>query len=183
MAHSTTRPRRPHALHSAMLMQHAKDELEKGDLLQAAEKTWGAFAHAVKDVANQRHWEYRNHGQINAIVEALVNESGERQLASVSGIAQRLHRNYYDDELPPQTIGIMQQDVESVLARLREISRRYRTDPEYREYADTLRPPNSRYDLRRHQWERITPRRRRSRRPTAPPNGRPQNGQTPSPTP
>ena len=76
MAHRSARPRRPHAQHSATLMQHAKEELEKGDLLQAAEKTWGAFSHGVKVVANERHWEYRNHGQINAIVDALVEESG-----------------------------------------------------------------------------------------------------------
>ena len=175
MAHRTAKPNRPHAERSATLMQHTKEELQKGDHLQAAEKTWGAFAHAVKDVANQRHWEYRNHGQINAIVEALADESGETQLFDASGLAQHLHRNYYDDEYSLRTISAMQQTVEAGLARLREISRRYRTDPAYRERADTLRPPNSRYNLNRHQWERITPRRRRSRRP--------QNGQTPSPTP
>ena len=177
MAHRPTKPNRPHAERSATLMQHAKDELEKGDHLQAAEKTWGAFAHAVKDVANQRHWEYRKHGQINAIVEALVEESGETQLFDASGLAQHLHRNYYDDEYSLRTISAMQRTVEAGLARLREISRRYRTDPEYREYADALRPPNSRYNLSRRQWEPITaPRRRRQ-------NGRPQNGQTPSPNP
>ena len=180
MAHRPTKPNRPHAERSATLMRHAKEELQKGDHLQAAEKTWGALAHAVKDVANQRHWEYRNHGQINAIVDTLVDESGETLLINASGLAQHLHRNYYDDEYSLQTIGIMQQTVEAGLARLRAISRRYRTDPEYRERADTLRPPNSRYNLSRRQWEPIPPRRRRQ---NGQKNGRPQNGQPQSPNP
>ena len=172
MAHRAAKPKRPHARHSVILMQHAKEQLEKGDHLQAAEKTWGAFVHSVKDIANQRHWEYLDHGQLNPIIRALVHESGERRLINESQIAQSLHRNYYNDEHELEEIAEMQQDVESALARLREISRRYRIDRAYRRRADALRPPNSRYDLRRHRWERITPNQRRRRRPA---NGRPQS--------
>ena len=177
MAHRAAKPKRPHARHSATLMRHAKEELEKGDHLQAAEKTWGAFVHGVKAVANQRHWEYLDHSQLNPIIRALVEESGESPLVNESRLAQQLHRNYYNDEDELEDIAVMQLEVEAGLARLREISRRYRTDPAYRRRADTLRPPNSRYDLRRHRWERITPRRRQNGRP----NGRPQNGRPQSP--
>ena len=178
MAHRAAKPKRPHARHSATLLRHAKEELEKGDHLQAAEKAWGAFVHGVKAVANERHWEYLDHSQLNPIIRALVNESGESRLVNESQIAQSLHRNYYNDEHELEDIAVMQIEVESGLARLREISRRYRTDAEYRERANTLRPTNSRYDLRRHRWEPITPRRRRQ---NGRPNGR-QNGQTQSPT-
>ena len=178
MAHRTTRPKRRYFERSAMLMQGAKEELQKGDRLQASEKSWGAFVNAVKAVANQRRWEYIGHSQLKAIIRALVDESGETRLVIESFIAQSLRHNCcYDDpcyynNLPLGSIGVMQQTVEAGLARLREISRRYRTDPEYREYADTLRPPNSRYNLSRRQWEPITaPRRRR------------QNGQTQSANP
>ena len=182
MAHRAAKPKRPHARHSAMLLRHAKEELEKGDHLQAAEKAWGAFVHGVKAVANERHWEYLDHSQLNAIIRALVDESGESRLVNESRLAQQLHRNYYNDEDELSDIAVMQLEVESGLARLREISRRYRTDPEYRERANTLRPTNSRYDLRRHQWVRLTPRRRRQNgRPNGRQNGRP-NGQPQSPT-
>ena len=174
MVHSSAKARRRHARRSATLMQGAKEELGKGDHLQAAEKAWGAFVHSVKDIASQRHWEYLDHSQLNPIIRALINESGETRLVNESRIAQQLHRNYYNDEDELEDIAAMQQDVESALARLREISRRYGTDQAYRRRADALRPPNSRYNLRRHRWERITPAtsRRRPRRPT---NGRTQS--------
>ena len=186
MAHRTMNPKRRRVERSVRLMQHAKEELQKGDRLQASEKTWAAFVNAAKAVANQRRWEYIGHSQLNAIIRALVDESGETQLIVESSLAQSLRHNCdyddlcYYDALPPKSIGIMQQTVEAGLARLREISRRYRTDPEYREYADTLRPPNSRYNLNRRQWEPIAPRRRRQ---NGRPNGRPPNGQTQSPNP
>ena len=174
MVHRAARPKRPHARHSVILMQHAKEQLEKGDHLQAAEKAWGAFVHSVKDIASQRHWEYLDHSQLNPIIRALIHESGETRLVNESRIAQQLHRNYYNDEDELEDIAAMQQDVESALARLREISRRYRTDREYRRRADRLRPPNNRYDPRRNRWERITPATSR-RRPRRPANGRTQS--------
>ena len=39
---------------SDVFLEHAEDEFEKGDLLQASEKTWGAVAHYVKSVARNR---------------------------------------------------------------------------------------------------------------------------------
>lgn len=156
MAHRTTSPIDLHAVHSATLMEQAKEQLGLGDRLQASEKTWGAFAHALKVVADERHWEYSDHAQVNPIVLALVEESEDPELRRDAYIAQHLHTNYYRDAVGIEDIALLHTDVASAIDKLQRISRRYRDDPEYRKRADELRPPNSRYDTRRREWERIT---------------------------
>ena len=39
---------------SRRLIRQAAEELERGDLIQASEKAWGAAAQAVKAIAEQR---------------------------------------------------------------------------------------------------------------------------------
>ena len=39
---------------SGRFLHHADEEFEKGDMLQASEKAWGAVAHYVKSVAKAR---------------------------------------------------------------------------------------------------------------------------------
>ena len=40
---------------STQFLEHAEDELRKGDLLQASEKAWGAVSHYVNSIARQRN--------------------------------------------------------------------------------------------------------------------------------
>ena len=155
MAHQTTTPLRPHKEHSVRLMRQAKEELAAEDHLQAAEKAWGAFSHALKALADERHWEYNDHVQVRPIVNALAAESNDPELRYEAGIAHHLHTNYYRDSYTLEEIALDHIDVESGLSKLEEIGRRYREDAEYRRRADALRPPNSRFDTRRRRWERI----------------------------
>ena len=39
-----------HAAHSAALLVHAQEMIDKGDRLQASEKIWGAVAHKLKEI-------------------------------------------------------------------------------------------------------------------------------------
>ena len=159
MPHRDEEPIEPHEIHSERLMEHAIQQLELGDRAQASEKMWGAFSHALKVVADDRHWEYRKHAQAKPIVEALVEESDDDELLTEANIAGRLHENYYQDLLKPSTIAGFQVIVERAIGRLKEIHRQYETDPEYRRRADALTPPNSRYLVRRRRWEPIVPNR------------------------
>ena len=49
-----------HIAISRRFIDHARDELDRGNRLQASEKIWGAAAHALKAIAIQRGW---NHSQ------------------------------------------------------------------------------------------------------------------------
>ena len=63
-----------HVQASHWFLEHARVELEKGNLLQASEKVWGATAHALKAIAAQRGWRHRSHATIFDIGEHLGRE-------------------------------------------------------------------------------------------------------------
>ncbi len=75
-------------------------EFDAGDHLQASEKLWGAATHAVMAVALQRNWPCRSHRALSNTVVRLQQETGDAQLTSGFGIAEKFHRNFYHDEMP-----------------------------------------------------------------------------------
>ena len=156
MPHRDEEPIEPHEIHRERLMQHAKEQLELGDRAQASEKMWGAFSHALKVIADDRHWEYQKHAQARHILLALVEESGDHTLYANGKVANDLHENYYQDLMDLEEIEIARPSVERGLEQLHEIHQQYQNDPEYRRRADALVPPNSRYLIRQRRWEPIT---------------------------
>lgn len=74
-------------------------EIESGDLLQGSEKLWGAAAHAVKAVAEQRGWAHASHRQLFSIVNRLTSETGDYSMASAFGKASELHVNFYEGHM------------------------------------------------------------------------------------
>ena len=140
-------------------MAHAVEMLEQEDRAQASEKAWGAFAHQVHIICDQRHWEYVNHAQMWRIILALVNESERADvdtLQSDASHANRLHENYYRDVMELDEIAEGHIAVRRGIATMQQIAQRYAENPEYRAQADALCPPNSRYVLRARQWQPIT---------------------------
>ena len=89
-----------HSGYSLRLIQQASYELEKmGDRLQATEKASGAAAHAVKSVAEDRLWRHDSHNLRRTIVDLLVAEFDRPELLEIQYMADRLHNNYYEDQL------------------------------------------------------------------------------------
>ena len=172
MPHRDKEPIETHETHSERLRQHARQQLALGDRAQASEKMWGAFSHALKVVADDRHWEYQKHAQAWGIVRALVEESDDNDLLAEANTADKLHENYYQDLLDPQEIARSHWLVERGIARLHEIHQRYQTDPEYRRRADALVPPNSRYLIRQRRWEPLPA----NNPPAEPDGGEPDGG-------
>ena len=67
-------PLESHDVHSLRLIQHAEEMLESGDRLQASEKTWGAVAHRLKVVADNRGLQYETHADASKVVHSLTIE-------------------------------------------------------------------------------------------------------------
>lgn len=101
----TTAPERvpiePYTTHSRRLMEHAEEELAKGDRLQASEKAWGAVAHQIKAIAERRGWEYEKHQQVFGIVQRLANETEDpTKVTNLFDVARGMHDNFYVDSTP-----------------------------------------------------------------------------------
>ena len=96
-----TAPIDPHWTHSERLMQHAFEELAKGERIQASEKAWGAMAHTLKAIADERGLTYGSHSQVrdvlHAILEDLADPTRERPIRGGFTTADTLHRNFYED--------------------------------------------------------------------------------------
>ena len=157
--HKAQPPITGHETHCETLMAHAVEMLEQEDRAQASEKAWGAFAHQVHIICDQRHWEYVNHAQMWYIIMALIDENERADVATLHAdatTANRLHENYRRDEMELDEIAESHIAVRRGIATMQQIAQRYAGSPEYRAQADALCPPNSRYVLRARQWQPIT---------------------------
>ncbi len=87
---------------TALAFLEASDrEFEEGDVLQASEKLWGAFSHAVTAVCKQRGWECGTHRQLINSARQLVTEDGSSDrdyadLAVAISEARHFHNNSYN---------------------------------------------------------------------------------------
>ena len=74
MATSTTSPRE-HRQIARDFLAASDEEFERGDVLQGAEKLWGAAAHAVMAAAQEREWPHESH---RALKNAAIRLAAER---------------------------------------------------------------------------------------------------------
>ena len=65
---------------SRHLLEQAQEELDKGDILQASDKVWGATAHAVKAVCQRMDWNHHAHNHLRAAANYIASEFGRDDL-------------------------------------------------------------------------------------------------------
>ena len=91
---------------SVQFLDHAEDELRKGDLLQASEKAWGAVSHYVNSVARQRSWPLGSHRRLIENANKLISLDPDhathrrRLLRSI----EALHANFYQAFLDEDSV-------------------------------------------------------------------------------
>ena len=83
----------------------AREEFDRGDLLQASEKAWGAVAHCVKAISEERGWEHNGHRKIVENAFTLVRETDSPEAnGELILIANGLHQNFYEDWFPEEGV-------------------------------------------------------------------------------
>ena len=85
-------------------VQTAEDFLAKsdayfaeGDVLQGSEKLWGAAAHSVMALAQQRGWQYGSHYALRQVALRLADEMEDERISLGLGVAEKFHANFYHD--------------------------------------------------------------------------------------
>ena len=90
---------------TALAFLDASDrEFDAGDVLQASEKLWGAFSHAITAVCKQRGWDCGTHRQLVNSARQLVMEDGPSyhipgDLGVAIAEARHFHNNFYNGSL------------------------------------------------------------------------------------
>ena len=100
----------------------ADAELAAGDLLQASEKGWGAAAHAIKAIAQERGWRHDNHARLFGIADRLVAETGNPDIKRLFGIASDVHKNFYEGNMSKESIADSLAEIRTLLDILASLS-------------------------------------------------------------
>ncbi len=108
-------PLLPHRDHSNRFLVHARDELAKGERLQASGKAWGAVAHALKDFADKRGWTYETTPHARELAHYISRRMDDLQVVACFDTAYGLHTNFYRDELTEQQIAARLDLIESLV--------------------------------------------------------------------
>ncbi len=105
----------------AVFLDHAEEEFEKDDMLQASEKAWGAVAHYVKSVAKANGWSDGSHRDIAVNARRLLDltpdpEGNRKRFALIN----MLHVNFYEEDLDPKDVEVGIRDARLLIDAMRE---------------------------------------------------------------
>ena len=109
---------------SIQFLDHAEDELRKGDFLQASEKAWGAVSHYVNSVARQRNWPLGSHKRLIENANKLINQDPanashrRRLLRSI----EALHANFYHAHLDEVLVGEGIEEAKELIRTLEDLN-------------------------------------------------------------
>jgi len=96
--------RQEYSATSREFLTKAEAALAQEDLLQASEKGWGAAAQMVKAVAEQRGWPHNGDRSTYEVINRLLQETGDRELATLFHVAGSLRSNSYENWLPAEMV-------------------------------------------------------------------------------
>ena len=83
---------------SRHLLRKAQDELDKGDILQASDKVWGATAHAIKAVCQRMGWNHHAHNHLSAAANYVSSGLNRDDLMEAFGFLEAMHTNFYEHQ-------------------------------------------------------------------------------------
>ena len=93
-----------HIATSRRFIIQADAELAAGDLLQASEKGWGAAAHAIKAIAEERGWRHDSHARLFTVARRLARETGRSEISDLFYTASDVHKNFYEGKMTKEVI-------------------------------------------------------------------------------
>ena len=96
---TTTMSPREHRQVALDFLAASDEEFERGDVLQGAEKLWGAAAHAVMAAAQEREWPHESHRSLKNAAIKLSAEAKDPSIEHLFLAAEKFHRHFYHDSM------------------------------------------------------------------------------------
>jgi Archaeal PaREP1/PaREP8 family len=106
---------------SAKYIDDAERLLLAQDLPQASEKFWGAVAQMIKAVAVAKGWRRTSHGALRDVIRKLYRESEDEEFVSLMRSAERLHANFYEDNLEQDVVGVFGGQSQQLIKKLQAL--------------------------------------------------------------
>jgi hypothetical protein len=101
-------------------LREAEELYQRGDLVQAGEKYWGAVAALLNAVAEKRGWEHHSHRDYAVAVERLYEETRDRELVVGFRMAEGLHANYYHNFMRREGFELHREAVLKLVEKLKK---------------------------------------------------------------
>lgn len=142
------------------LLRQAREELDRGDILQASEKAWGAAAHAVKAVAEKRRWFNDADWRLGRIATVIAAEQGDGTISTYYRSVREAHYNFYHHEFNPMQVQEVVNDAASLITKLEAVLANGDVPPPYvnpalQEEIRRLEQPSSALDYQRMEKGRL----------------------------
>ena len=115
-------PSEEHSNISRDFLAKAEAALADDDLLQASEKGWGAAAHVIKAVAENRGWRHDGHRALYQAANRLAQETEGTEIRGLFSLAGALHSNFYENWMPPEMVAYNLAQVRDLLEKLESLS-------------------------------------------------------------
>ncbi len=152
-------------------LRQAREELAKEDLLQAANKAWGAAAYAIKAVAEKRRWFNDADWRLQEAASVVASEQEDNDILLGFMAARQAHYHFYHHEYHAHTYQLIIDAAELMVSKIDTLLRQDELPPfvseEVQRMVERLQTPTSAMDQ-----ERLTTGRKpMSERPPALPPG------------
>ena len=102
----------------------------EGDVLQGSEKLWGAAAHAVMAVAQQRGWKYGNHYTLRETALRFADELEDERISLGLGVAEKFHANFYHEFMEDSELDMNRPLAKRFVARMLALVDEEQNQPE-----------------------------------------------------
>ncbi len=107
---------------SADHMRRARLRLAEGDRVQASTEGWLAVEVLAKAAAEQRGWKCGDRLHLRRAMSALAREADDRETRLQLGLAGSLRTNAGEDWLDAEWVGMLLDDIEPLIGKLRRLS-------------------------------------------------------------
>ena len=106
---------------SARFMRQAEYEFERGDLLQASEKSWNAAVQHLKALATLRGMSHNDHWNLRLVARQMVDETGNERIGELFGLGEGLHSNFYEQWMPEAEVRARMNNMRELIDLLRSV--------------------------------------------------------------
>ena len=110
-----------HAQYSRELLNRASGEFDGSaqlDQMIASELLWGAVAHVIMAIATERGWPKDSHGAFRNTIKRLGNEYDDPALVTFFDSAEKLHENFYHNNLNARERARRREQAQRLIPRL-----------------------------------------------------------------
>lgn len=103
---------------------NAEECIKRGEFRKASELLWGAVTQFVKALGLLFNVRISSHGEFFSFIQQISKETGDKDYNTLFGELNHLHRNFYDEEISPESFPVFYEKTRLFLEKTEELMRK-----------------------------------------------------------